>query len=70
MIPLIYSEAGKSKTIAPAMALTAVSSIGFFGFLAGPPIIGVIAGISSLRISFILIALIGVFIAVMVRRAK
>jgi MFS family permease len=41
VIPLIYSEAGKSKTVAAGMALTAVSSIGFLGFLVGPPLIGV-----------------------------
>jgi MFS family permease len=66
MIPLIYSEAGKSKAVSPGMALTAVSSIGFFGFLLGPPLVGVIAGIFSLRISFLLIAIIGIIIAVMV----
>jgi MFS family permease len=64
VIPLIYSEAGKSKTTSPGVALTAVSSIGFLGFLIGPPLIGVIAGALSLRISFVLIACIGVFITV------
>lgn len=63
VIPLIYSEAGKSKTIPPGMALTAVSSIGFLGFLAGPPMIGLVAGAFSLRISFLLIALIGLTIS-------
>jgi MFS family permease len=66
VIPLIYSEAGKSKTISAGMALTAVSSIGFLGFLIGPPLIGVLAGIFSLRISFLVIALIGLLIAVMI----
>jgi MFS family permease len=67
VIPLIYSEAGKSKTIAPGMALTAVSSIGFLGFLVGPPLIGVIAGAFSLRISFLLVACIGLLIAAIIR---
>lgn len=70
VIPLIYSEAGKSKTVAAGMALTAVSSIGFLGFLVGPPLIGVIAGVFSLRISFVLIALIGLLIAGMIQYQK
>lgn len=67
VIPLIYSEAGKSKTTSPGMALTAVSSIGFLGFLIGPPLIGLIAGAFNLRISFLLIAFIGLLIAIMIR---
>ena len=63
MIPLIYSEAGKSKTISPGMALTAVSSIGFLGFLAGPPVIGLLAGAATLRLSFLVIGFIGLLIA-------
>lgn len=63
VIPLIYSEAGKSKTVGTGMALTAVSSIGFLGFLLGPPLIGVIAGAFSLRLSFLLVGAIGLLIA-------
>ena len=70
IIPLVYSEAGKSKTIAPGMALTAVSSIGFLGFLIGPPVIGVIAGAFSLRISFTLIACMGLIITILIRSNK
>ena len=64
VIPLIYSEAGKSRTTSPGVAITAVSSIGFLGFLIGPPLIGVIAGTFSLRVSFALIACIGVLVTV------
>lgn len=70
VIPLIYSEAGKSKTISASMALTAVSSVGFFGFLIGPPLIGIIAGAFSLRISFMFVGLIGLLIAGMIRFAR
>lgn len=70
VIPLVYSEAGKSKTIAPGMALTAVSSVGFLGFLVGPPVIGVIAGAVSLRLSFTLIALMGLLIAVLIFNSR
>jgi MFS family permease len=59
VIPLVYSSAGKSKTLSPGVALAAVSTIGFLGFLLGPPVIGFIAHASNLRWSFTLIALLG-----------
>ena len=63
VVPLIYSSAGRSKVMSAGVAIAAVSTIGFFGFLIGPPLIGMIAGISSLRISFVVIALMGLSIA-------
>jgi MFS family permease len=59
VVPMVYSLAGKSKKMLPGVALATVSSISFLGFLIGPPIIGFIAQISSLRWSFALIALMG-----------
>lgn len=70
VIPLIYSEAGKTNATSPGTALTAVSSIGFLGFLIGPPLIGIVAGAFSLRISFLLIGFIGLLIAIMIRSRK
>lgn len=70
VVPLVYSNAGKSKTMSPSMALAAVTSIGFLGFLAGPPLIGIVAGASSLRISFIIIALMGLNVALVARLIK
>lgn len=59
IIPMCYSLAGRSKAMIPSVAIATVSSIGFLGFLIGPPIIGFIAHASSLRWSFVLIAVIG-----------
>ena len=68
VVPLVYSEAGKSAHISPGMALASVSSIGFLGFLAGPPLIGVIAGLFSLKISFLVIAFFGLTIVALLKR--
>ncbi|MCU0396228.1 MAG: MFS transporter, partial [Chitinophagaceae bacterium] len=59
VVPIVYSQAGRSKTMHPGQALAAVSTVGFAGFLAGPPLIGFVAEASSLRWSFALVALIG-----------
>ncbi len=56
IVPLIYGAAGRSKTMSAGVAIAAVSTIGFLGFLLGPPTIGFIAQSSSLKWSFALIA--------------
>lgn len=70
VVPLVYSEAGKSKVMSTGKALAAVSSIGFLGFLLGPPLIGFIAGFSSLRFSFAYVALMGFIVTIIVSRLK
>ena len=70
VVPMVYSAAGKSKTMLPGVALAAVSTIGFIGFLFGPPIIGFIAGLATLRASFIFIAFMGTCVIVLSTRAK
>lgn len=59
VVPMVYAMAGKSKTMSPGLALAAVSTISFVGFLIGPPLIGFIAQLAGLRISFSVIALLG-----------
>lgn len=68
VIPLVYSEAGRSATMAPGMALAAVSTLGFTGFLVGPPVIGFIAQAAGLQTSFTLIAAMGLMITLLARR--
>ncbi|QCR24928.1 MFS transporter [Pontibacter sp. SGAir0037] len=70
VVPLVYSAAGKSKAMSPGVALAAVSSISFLGFLLGPPLIGLVAGATSLRISFTIIAIMGFFVTIIASRTK
>ena len=70
VVPMVYSAAGKSKIMSPGVALAAVSTIGFTGFLFGPPLIGFIAGIATLRASFIFIALMGTSVVIVSTKAK
>ncbi|MEO6731104.1 MAG: MFS transporter [Ferruginibacter sp.] len=70
VVPLVYGLAGKSKTMLPGVALAAVSTIGFLGFLIGPPLIGFIAQASGLRWSFTVIAFIGLATAVLASKVK
>jgi len=59
VVPLTYGLAGKSTTMSPGAALAALSTVGFLGFLLGPPLIGFIAQAAGLRWSFTVIAIIG-----------
>jgi MFS family permease len=70
IVPLVYSMAGKSSTMSAGMALAAVSSTGFLGFLLGPPLIGYIAEIASLRWSFGLIAMLGILTIWLIKRVN
>ncbi|MXN92538.1 MFS transporter [Flavobacterium sp. Sd200] len=70
VVPGVYSIAGKTPGIEPSKALTAVSSISFLGFLIGPPVIGYIAHAVGLKMSFALIGIFGVGIALLVNRVK
>jgi MFS family permease len=70
VVPMIYSAAGKSKVMSPGVAIAAVSTIGYLGFLFGPPFIGFIAQLTSLRISFGLIAIMGLIISFISSRIR
>jgi len=65
IVPTVYSIAGQSTRISTSIALTIVSSVSFLGFLMGPPLIGYISSATSLRYSYALIGLFGIFIVVL-----
>ncbi|UOQ98623.1 MFS transporter [Hymenobacter sp. 5317J-9] len=70
VVPLVYSAAGKSTHMSAGMALASVSTIGFFGFLLGPPVIGMVAGATSLRVSFAFIAFMGLCVSAVAGRVR
>lgn len=70
IIPLVYSAAGRSKILSPGVALAAVSTIGYLGFLFGPPFIGFIAQLFNLRVSLGLIAILGSLIVIMAGKTR
>ena len=70
VVPIVYGIAGRSKTMSASTALATVSTIGFLGFLIGPPIIGFVAEAINLRWSFALIAILGFGTAFLTRIMK
>jgi len=69
-IPSVYSVAGRNEKVPPGIALAMVSSVSYLGFLMGPPLIGYISALSSLRYSYALIGCFGLLISYLVTRIK
>jgi len=57
IVPIAYSIAGHSKDLPPGVGLAMVTTVGYSGFLFGPPIIGFIAQWENLRIALGFVAL-------------
>ncbi len=70
VVPLVYSAAGRSTTMSAGMALAAVSSISFIGFLIGPPLIGIVAQMADLRYSFAVVAVLAFCTTLLSSKAK
>jgi MFS family permease len=71
VIPTIYGTVG--KTTAPSkvsIALASVSSVGFFGFLIGPPIIGFLSQAIGLRWAFLTVSGLGIITALRANQLK
>lgn len=54
-IPLAFSAAGKLPNINPGRAVAGVATIGYAGFLVGPPVIGFVAEETSLRMGLAIV---------------
>jgi hypothetical protein len=59
VIPMTFSLAGHSKKYSPGMAISIIATYSIVGMLVGPPVIGYISHALSLRIAFLVFALMG-----------
>jgi hypothetical protein len=57
VVPIVFSAAGRLPGLAPGIGIAAVSTAGYFGFLAGPPLIGLVAEARGLPVGLGLVAL-------------
>ena len=70
VIPIVYTLAGGNKKMPASVALAAVSTVGFTGFLFGPPVIGFIAHETGLRLALILVVVLALMITVLSSKMK
>ena len=72
VVPIIYSAAGNTKGLSPSVGIAMASTIGYTGFFIGPPTIGYLADLGSLRLgfSFTLLVLTVMFVLILTLRRR
>ncbi len=70
IVPIAYSIAGNTKNLSPGVGLAMVTTVGYSGFLFGPPIIGFIADWQSLRLALWFVAILFIIMTVLGARYK
>lgn len=70
IVPIAYSIAGNTKNLSPGVGLAMVTTVGYSGFLFGPPIIGFVADWQSLRLALGAVAVLFVVMTLLTVRYK
>jgi MFS family permease len=66
IIPLVFAAGGRVKSVGAGAGVATVSGIGYLGFLVGPPAIGFISELSSLRFGLFLLVVLSAAAAMLV----
>lgn len=69
IVPLVFSAAGRAGGVPAATALAAVATLGYFGWLAGPPIIGMVSEALGLSTALGIVSVACAFVAIRARGA-
>jgi MFS family permease len=69
-VPAVYISASRMKGGSPGANLAAVASMGYFGLLTGPPLIGMVADVAGLRYGLGLVAVLMGLVAVIAGRIR
>ncbi len=70
IVPIAYSIAGNMKGLSPGVGLAMVTTVGYTGFLFGPPIIGFLADWQTLRFALMFVAALFVLMTVLTAKYK
>lgn len=63
--PIVLTAASRTPGMAPSVAIAAISTAGYLGFLAGPPLIGLAGEVFTLRGGLMIVVALGVVIAML-----
>ncbi|KTT20934.1 MFS transporter [Pseudacidovorax intermedius] len=63
VVPLLFAAAARVPGVEPARGIAAVSALAYLGFMAGPPVIGLLAGASSLTIALSVVVIFALALA-------
>jgi MFS family permease len=70
VVPIVFRASGRVPGMAAGVALAAVSSTGYLGFMVGPPIIGGLAELAGLPVALCLLVLLGAVVALLARTTR
>jgi hypothetical protein len=70
VVPTLFRSSADEPGVSTGPGLAAVSSLGYLGFLAGPPLIGGVAQLTSLRVACGLLALAGLLVIILAQSAN
>ena len=65
VVPILFRAAASTPTVSASVGVAAVSTIGWFGFLAGPPAIGFAASAVGLRAALGIVVLATLMLALL-----
>jgi MFS family permease len=68
VVPIVFGAAGPATGLASGPAIAAVSTVGYLGFIAGPPLIGAVGQVATLPSALMVVVALTALIAVMARR--
>lgn len=69
IVPVLFSAAGQMKGIPPSMGVAMVATLGYGGYLGGPPLIGFGGDLVGLRAMFGVLILLALVIIILSQRA-
>lgn len=67
VVPVAYSAGANSGVVPPATGIAMVATLGYGGFLLGPPAIGFVAGLAGLRAALLLVVMACLVVAMLSR---
>jgi hypothetical protein len=70
VVPTLFRSGADQPGVSTGPALAAVSSLGYLGFLAGPPLIGGVAELTSLHVACGILALAGLLVVALAPNAE
>ena len=68
VVPIIYSTAGNTEGVTPSVGIAMATTVGYAGFFVGPPVIGYLADIFSLRVGLLFTLLLFTVMYLLVNR--